>query len=324
MNRMMNRQEFTLLATLGFSSTFIGKLHSAEELNVSKTAPGRKSLIELGINALARAHSMNYFMDGHRGAALVSAHLMCEENNLSEETRTRIAQLFDLTWAATPLCSTFPEEDPDPSLVKKIGEALMEARGSLREVGHNAIFAMHAVRGLRVMPELATPRRIDGICKLIRMIKPWRDDVEPAEDIQPPAFKDKSAASAFILHEASSAIDRWTGRGQGFSGHMLTFGQALVEFAAMGDGDWAESCRDAFRKYVTITRKGPQATDKGIAEHKPTELRPNDASYWKQRSSKSLGIGHVFKYRYSYYNLMRNIEDPALQRELDEKAWRVF
>ena len=103
-----------------------------------------------------------------------------------------------------------------------------------------------------------------------------------------------------------------------------TFGQALVEMAAMGDVEWAESCRTAYRKYVTVTRQGPAADDRRIPEHKPSELRPNMTEYWQQRGEKQLGIGHVFKYPYSYYDLMRRVEDAALKTEWEEKAFRLF
>lgn len=315
----MDRRQFALQAATGLCGLMAGPLRAASE-----SPPSSRRLVELGLNALARAHTLNYFADGHRGAAFISAHLMVEENQLPDEARQRIEQLFDLNWSKTPLCADFPAEEADPGQVRKIGDALMEARGSLREVGHNAIFAMHAVRGFRLMPELATPRRIDGVCKLIRAIKPWRDEVKVSGEVEQPPFSDVPAAAAFVLREASRAIDRWQGHGQGFSGHMLTFGQALIEFAEMGDLEWAESCREAFRKYVTITRQGPGAEDKVYAEHPRTGLRPNSAEYWKRRGDKQVGIGHAFKYPYSYYDLLRHVRDEVLRRELDEKAWRVF
>lgn len=322
MNRELTRRQFVLNASFSASGLLAGSLAAAPAL--PERDPAAKRLVMLGLNGLARAHSMSYFAAGHRAAALVSAHLMCEENHLPEAARARIEQLFDLNWAKTPLCAPFPEEEPDPARVSQIGEALMEARGSLREVGHNAIFAMHAIRGFRLMPELATPRRIDGVCSLIRAIKPWRDDTRPADDVNPPPFSDPGAASAFVLREAGSAIDRWQGHGQGFSGHMLTFGQALIELAAMGDVEWAESCREAFRKYVTVTRNGPGPEDKPRPDHKPSPLRPNSAEYWRKRGDKQVDIGHAFKYPYSYYNLISRVEDEALKRELDQKAWQVF
>jgi hypothetical protein len=105
---------------------------------------------------------------------------------------------------------------------------------------------------------------------------------------------------------------------------MLTFGQALVELAAMGDVEWAESCRPAFRKYVTVTRLGPEPGAQPRPDHEPTDLRPVDAAYWEGRGADSLGIGHVFKYPYSYYALLRRAGEPALARLWDEKAHHLF
>ena len=323
MDENFTRREFTSLSSAGFcgllTSSWIESGHAAEE----KHDPAEKRLVLLGLNALARAHEMNYFTDGHRGASLVSAHLMCVDNKLDDKTTARITELFDLNWAPSPLCKPFPEEEPDPALIDKIGLALADGKGVLREVGHNAIFAMLAIKGFRMLPSAATPKRIDGVCKLIRSIKPWRD-IDPSPEVDPPPFSDTAAASEFVLREASSTVDRFIGHGQGFTGHMLTFGQALVELAAMGDVEWAESCRTAFRKYVTITRNGPQPEDKTFKDHQPSPLRPNSAEYWQKRDPRTLGIGHVFKYPYSYYELLRHVDNPALKHDWDAKAYHLF
>tara|TARA_R110002049_G_scaffold4601_5_gene32287 strand:+ start:408191 stop:409153 length:963 start_codon:yes stop_codon:yes gene_type:complete len=282
-----------------------------------------KRLVLLGVNALARAPEMSYFADGHRGAAMISAHLMCIDNDLDDIAAARIVELFDRNWAPSKLCEPFPENDPVNDAPAKIGTALADGSGVLREVGHDAIFAMHAIKAFRMMPEAATPERVDGICDLIRAIKPWRD-VEPDDAVVPPDFSDDVAASKFILKEASQAIDRFKGYGQGFAGHMLTFGQSLVELAAMGDVEWAESCRTAFRKYVTVTRMGPQSGERKIKDHLQTELRPLDVQYWQKRGDKTLGIGHVFKYPYAYYDLLARADDPELERELEAKVWQLF
>lgn len=324
MHSYPNRREFAWLVSSGVCGLAANALCTADAAEAADRDPTEKRLVLLGLNALARAHELSYFTDGHRGASLVSAHLLCEENDLPEAARLRIEELFDLSWAPTALCKPFPEEEPQPEQVRRIGEALIEANGSLREVGHNAIFAMLAIKGFRMLPSAATPQRINGVCRLIRAIKPWHDDITPDPDVNPPAFTDGPAASAFVLREASAAIDKWTGYGQGFAGHMLTFGQALVELAEMGDEEWAQSSRTAFRKYVTITRKGPAPEDKRYPEHNPTRLRPNDTEYWRQRGEKQLGIGHVFKYPYSYYDLLRRVDDEAVKREWEEKGFHVF
>ena len=282
-----------------------------------------KRLVLLGLNALARAHEMNYFTDGHRGAGMVSAHLLCVDNNLDKRARARIVELVDLNWASSALCKSFPDAEPDPARIDEIGTALAEGGEVLRQVGHNAIFAMLAIKAFRVLPTAATPQRIEGVCTMIRSFTPWHD-VDPDPDVDPPPFADTADASRFILREAKAAIDRFVGFGQGYAGHMLTFGQALVELAAMGDVKWAESCRTAFRKYVTVTRRGPEPDAKRRPDHKPSNLRPTDPAYWEKRGDNTMGIGHVFKYPYAYYDLQRRAGDPELRRAFDAKAYHLF
>lgn len=325
MNTSWSRRDFAAQLLAGSGGVIVGGAAAQSMSSLTEAPdPTRKRLLWLGLNALARAHELSYFTDGHRGASLVSAHLLGEQHSLPAEVRARIEQLFDLSWAPTKLCQSFPDEEPTPDQITKIGEALVEGRGVLREVGHNAIFAMLAIKAFRLLPEAATPKRIEGVCNLIRAIKPWRDEVKVAEDVNPPKFTDGAAASEFVLREAYAAVDRWQGHGQGFTGHMLTFGQALIELAEMGDEEWAESCRMAFCKYVTLTRQGPGAGDKKIADHKPSTLRPDSSQYWKQKNEKQLGIGHVFKYPYSYYELLRLANNPGLAHQWDAKAYHVF
>ena len=320
MNHDLDRRRFAI-----GSSAFIAGLALTGDRTSIAEEPSltEKRLVLLGLNALARAPEMNYFADGHRVAAMISAHLMCVDNQLDDAAATRIVELFDLNWAPSKLCKPFPEGDPVPDATERIGKSLAEGGGVLREVGHDAIFAMHAIKAFRMLPQTATRERVDGVCDLIRAFKPWRD-VPPDDDIDPPPFTDEQAASKFILNEASDSIDRFVGFGQGFAGHMLTFGQSLVELAAMGDVEWAESCRTAFRKYVTVTRQGPKPDDRKIADHKKTKLRPKDPAYWDKRGNKTLGIGHVFKYPYAYYDLLERANDPELAKEFDAKAYHLF
>ena len=64
--------------------------------------------------------------------------------------------------------------------------------------------------------------------------------------------------------------------------------------------------------------------DRKIADHRPSKLRPRKAQYWHQRGDKTLGIGHVFKYPYGYYDLLRRAKDEQLAAELDSKAYQIF
>lgn len=323
MNQNLDRRDFTKRASVAVGGMLSGALLGSRPSIGQEGDLSDKRLLRLGLNALARAHQFNYFADGHRGAGMVSAHFLCVDNALDRDARSRIAELVDINWASSALCKPFPDEKPGPARIKDIGVALAEGGEVLRQVGHNAIFAKLAIKAFRLMPNAATPQRIDGVCKMIRSFTPWRD-VEPDSDVDPPEFADTVVASRFILRETSAAIDRFIGFGQGYTGHMLTFGQALVELAAMGDVQWAEGCRTAFRKYVTVTRLGPEPESKRYPDHKPTDLRPTDAAYWRRRGDKAVGIGHVFKYPYAYYDLLRRARDPELGRKLDAKAYHLF
>lgn len=320
MDPQLSRREFAARSTLFFAGVSLagagGALAETESLR-------RQRLVELGVNALARAPELNYFADGHRGASLISAHMMCVDNQFDDVATARIVELFDANWAPTKLCEPFPEGDAVPDAIAQIGSTLAAGGDTLRQVGHDAIFAMHAIKAFRLLPESATRERMDGVRRLIESMKPWRDG-EPDAKVVPPPFIESQAAARFVLREASDAIDRWAGYGQGFSGHLLTFGQSLVELAALGYEDVAESCRPAFRKYVTLTRRGPQPDDKPRAEHARRGLRPNDTEYWQRRGARTLGLGHVFKYPYAYYDLVARAADPQLEVELDAKAWRLF
>lgn len=323
MQRSISRRGFAAQTTAGLAGLLSGAVAPGSPLAAAEPASGDQRLTVLGLNALARSADGDYFVNGHRGASLIAADLLCTQNNLDQPARERITELFDLNWASTPLCQPFPEEEPAPGDLTRIADALVAGGDVLRQVGHNAIFAMLAIKAFRMVPAAATPQRIDGVCKLIGSFTPWRDG-PPDPAVDPPPFQDSEAAARFILREAIDAVDRFAGFGQGFAGHMLTFGQALVELAAMGDVELAESCRTAFRKYVTVTRRGPGPDDRRIADHRPSPLRPRDTAYWTARSAKSLEIGHVFKYPYSYYDLLQRANDPALQAAWDEQAWHLF
>jgi hypothetical protein len=319
----LHRRDFVKQTSLG-STCWLASSTFVSEVALGQVPEGTDNrLVLLGLNALARAPERNYFADGHRGAGLVSAHLLCVDNNLDALARTRIVQLLDLNWASSELCKPFPDADANPMHISQIGEALMDGGKVLREVGHNAIFAMLAIKAFRLLPSAATPQRIDGVCRLIRAIKPWRD-IEPDADVDPPPFTEAAAASKFILREAIAAVDRFVGFGQGFTGHMLTFGHALVELAAMGDVELAEGCRTAFRKYVTIVRRGPDSDAKRIPDHSPSNLKPRDAKYWQSRGDHAVDIGHVFKYPYSFYELLRSANDPELSEAWEAKAFHLF
>ena len=121
----------------------------------------------------------------------------------------------------------------------------------------------------------------------------------------------------------SAAIDRFVGFGQGFAGHMLTFGSPWWNWPrwVMSNGLKAVA---GIPQYVTVTRSGPQEGARKIKDHGFSKLRPLEAEYWARRGANTLGIGHVFKYPYAFYNLAHRADDPTLVQQFDAKAWQLF
>ena len=68
MDHMMHRRDFAkrMSAAAGtlLTSTLVGGNLTAQDRDTSD-----QRLVLLGLNALARAHELDYFADGHRGAS---------------------------------------------------------------------------------------------------------------------------------------------------------------------------------------------------------------------------------------------------------------
>jgi len=77
----------------------------------------------------------------------------------------------------------------------------------------------------------------------------------------------------------------------------------------------------AFFQSEVLTAK---SSDRRIPDHKPSDLRPRDATYWEKREDHAVDIGHVFKYPYSYYDLLRRANDPELTQAFEAKAYQLF
>ena len=281
------------------------------------------SYLVRGLNALSRAHLGHYFADGHRGGAIVSACYLCRENPVEAGVAEAIAALIDHHWSHTDLCAPFPKEPADPSLLGRVAAALEASIGRLRQAGHNVILPTLALKAFADVPDAITPSRVDGVCRLIEAFQPF-DDValDQAEPI--PDFGAREPMAEFILAETLRTIEAFVGRGQGWSGHMLTYGRALIDLAELGYSELAARGHHAFKLYITRTRMGPLATDRTIPEHPPIDALPLELAYWERRGQSPVGIGHCFKYPYGFYGLLALNRDPGLEAKCLAECYHVF
>lgn len=276
-----------------------------------------------GIDALCRAHETDYFVDGHKGAAIISAWFLCCENEVEEGVPEIVADMLDEHWVHTPLCVPFPDEQADEGLLNSVATALDENIGPLRQAGHNVIFPALALKAFAQGPETVTPSRVAGICRLIERFD-TADNIALEEGDDLPPLDDPNTMADAVLSEMVRAARAFVGRGQGWTGHLLTVSQALVDLAALGYGDIAQKGLHTLRLFVKRARLGPRETDKVRPEHPRSDLRPLERAYWVERRTRPVGIGHCFKYPYGFYGLLGLARDGAVRQRALAESFRIF
>eukprot|EP01047_Picozoa_sp_COSAG01_P072156 COSAG01_NODE_11398_length_1944_cov_2.230352_2_plen_276_part_00 len=182
------------------------------------------NLLVLGLNVLSQAASGavgsaasassqqsdgDYFVNGHRGAAMLAAHFFTLRPDLEPATRGRVDALVrqQLVAAAASAGLTgspsdgFSEQEhaggaggcgdrsdsvvssvsgaaeishPPPSdLESEVLGAIEPGVETLMEVGHNVIIGTLALRAFREEPRLLTPARARGVAATVRSFHPW-------------------------------------------------------------------------------------------------------------------------------------------------------
>ena len=141
--------------------------------------------LQKGLNALARAHQMSS-MAGHLGASLVAGYFIGKQRSrldpvVCQGIEGDMKRVMDgesvfgkkmspkAPLVDSQLFESFPQQQADPNLIDLIAERLAGNIQQPRQSGHNVIFASLALRGLKAAPQLATPKLVDGIVRLIGM-----------------------------------------------------------------------------------------------------------------------------------------------------------
>jgi len=277
----------------------------------------------LGLNALSRAHASDHFGDGHRGAAMVSAAFLCAENAIEEEAAQAIGRLIDAHWAHTALCEPVRGSAAKRQSLDLVAAALEANCGHLRQAGHNVIFASLALKALAQLPKELTRDWAHGIVRLIERFTTV-DDVPVAEGDPLPPLNPLEPFAGFVLRETLRTMRDFEGRGQGWSGHMLTYGRAMLDLVEGGWQELAGKCLPAFAMYVARTRQGPLESDTPRPEHPASDLRPLAGAYWERRAGQDPGLGHCIKYPYGFYGLLRLVRDDGLREKCLRESYRVL
>lgn len=280
----------------------------------------KKHLIR-GFDALCRAHERNFFFDGHKGGALISATYFLRDARPEKGVGDLLAKKIESAWGANKLFRPFPKEEPDAERINRIVQRLQSQCCTLRQAAHNWILASLALRVLAEIPALATPQRMRGLEALIDKFDTVTE-VPEAERIEVPRPKDTGAFAAFVMTEFIGTTKRFDGRGQGWSGHLCTFARALLDLQRCGHEDLVEEGRAVMAVYVRRVRVGPSKTDRPRGEKSKGTPSPLTLGYW-QRARINFALGHAFKYPYGFFGLIQALEDEKLKREALATFWRI-
>ena len=268
------------------------------------------------------ADTGNTFAGGHNAAAVMSSVFFCRERELDADTQKEILAYLDARLLKNPIyAAPRPKEAADPMLIEGLLEDLDAGIATLRGKGHNIIFAVACLKALRAVPEAATPERIAGLRKMVRSFGKTRGGA--AEESDPlEGLEDEQKFVHFIFEEFLKA------RGDGFDGHVVTIGHALVELHRMGHKELARKGVPAYWEWALESRRLGNDEGGGDAEPAPpgAPSTPLTREYWAAQARRRIGeivSSHTVKYPYSFYALAKDVKDEDLKKRILAKVYRL-
>ena len=303
--------------------------------------------LEKGIVGLTNAHPLGT-MSGHLGAAVAAGYFIGEdhaelplavttgiESELDRVIDGEEAIWFDVKKTGTQPADLFkmgPNQSSVPKRIQDIATALNGNIGTLRQSGHNVIFASIAIRALRSHDEYATPWAIDGICKLIRKFNDvssgrgyfgkktgWKtaDKVEvPATARSQPYRSIQEMIDLTVLE----LIESGGLKKQGFGGfwHLINHAAGIVELDRLGYQALAKSALPAHHQHLQLIRVLPDLTEE-LGPIKSSKHDPLVADYWSEPLERGgASLTHRIKTIYGYHILRRHLEGSSIQNKGDE------
>ena len=299
-----------------------------------------------GICGLANAHKAGT-MAGHLGAAVAAGYFFGEERNeLPAEVLDGIQREMDRVIAGeesiwfnakkagvTPaeLFNTFPGVAPEPDSIDSIVSTLRNNVGSLRQSGHNVIFASIAVRALVDHPDYATAPIVDGMRRLIAAfdhVSPGRgyygkhrgwmtgNQVQLSDQDSFPTY---ASIQQMVDVTVTELIESAGTKKQGFGGlwHIINHAAAITELDRYGYRSVARRALPAHHQHMRLWRTLPNVEDELGAVIK-SEKDPCDSQYWRgQLKRDEARLTHRIKTLYGFSILRRLIGDEDTRQQAD-------
>jgi hypothetical protein len=307
-----------ILAGVPFCPEALFDRRAAADGEMPDAPIGRREIVK-GLDGMSRvAETGNTFGLGHNAAAVISSAFFCREQKLDADTQKEILAFLDGGLLKSPIyAAARPKEAAEPKLVEGLVEDLDAGIATLRGKGHNIIFAVTCLKAIRDVPEAATPERIGGLRKMVQSFGKTKHAVE--QDPEPlVGLDDERKFIHFIFEEFLKAA------GDGFDGHVVTIGHALVELHRMGYKDLARKGVPAYWEWCRGARANEAEAE--VPHAPPGAPTPLDREYWASRVKRHVGgiVGsHMVKYPYSFYALAKDVKDEDLKKRILAKVYRL-
>ncbi len=300
-----------------------------------------------GICALANAHRAGT-MAGHLGAAVVAGYFYGEDqSDLPDEVfkgvegeLKRVIAGEEAIWfnakkagvTPTELFNPFPKQEAQSDTVKSIAAALQKNVGTLKQSGHNIIFAALAIRALNDHEDYATPQVVTGIRKLtegFNKVPPGRgyygkekgwlrgNQVNLTDDNNFPKYESIRHMVDVTIEELirTAAVKK-----QGFGGlhHIINHAAAITELDRFGYENVAKQGLPAHHQHIRLWRSLPDVEGELGAVVK-SEHDPREPVYWEGMLKRDQAmLTHRIKTLYGFYILRRFIEDNATRKKAED------
>ena len=281
-----------------------------------------KGYLAKGLLALSRSMEKDIWA-GHLGAAVIAAYYFLRHNEHTENMQDLITNQTDsFIEVHKDFFKVTSTEEENLDFEIKIISALEENIEKLCEIGHNVIYASLALKASRDVPEMRTTIVCEGMCHLISAFNDctpghiWVDGktevIEPDNtDTIVPRIEDAGTVKKYVLDSFLNAERSYREEsGDMQLGHLLTHGQSIVELFELGYSELGQVAFKPFAQRIKLI-KGLRKRNPCIdpSEGVGNFISPLKDEYWSNDYSDSdWNHGHIFKYPYSFYQLLKDVE----------------
>lgn len=304
-------------------------------------------LLYPGLCALARCH-VGGTMAGHLGAAVVAGHFFLEEHPELEPAvalaiRKEIGRVMsgeeDIWYnqekagiSIPDLFLPFTGADRLENGCSRIADAARIGMNTIRQSGHNLIFASLALKALCAHPEYASKAIVEGIETLMLAFanagpgrgyygkeRGWLAKLEDALKGRtfPEPYQSLTDLCEVTLREVAGC---GTEHRQGFGGlfHLINHAAAIYDLDLLGRHDLAEDGLHAHLQHLALWRSLPDLADE-LGPLVRSEKDPLTSAYWSRRASVQWSgwLTHRTKTLYGYDRIRRYVADETLCRDAD-------